>query len=336
MNNSNTESSSLGDFSDVAALLADVDALARIPLFRSVAPATLSFYLKECALVDRQAGEIIIQPGRPSEAVFVVINGRTEINLATPERQPLTVLRAGDCFGEMSFLEGKDPSAFVTAVDAVRLLEIPHTTMWSLINVSHALSRNLLVMLSQRVRTDNRVIAESERVLHQYEFRSVTDALTGLYNRHWMEDMFQREISRCQMSDEQASLIMVDIDHFRDFNTEFGHLAGDDVLCSVARAIRKSFRPTDLAARFGGDEFAVLLPEAGLEHAGMVADRARQAIQRFSTEASKRIHQKLPITVSLGVTALHRKDSLENMIERADSALYTAKNAGRNQIAVAA
>ena len=312
------------------ALIDNLEFLSDLRLFRSVSPHTMSIYLEECSIRTVKPDELLLSPDRPNLHFFVVLDGTLQIHLDSVDQQALTTLTKGDCVGEMSILESKNPSAYVMAVEETRLLMIPHDTLWAMINVSHAIARNLLVILSQRVRSDNRIIADSVVIMRQYERKSVTDALTGLYNRHWMEDMFRRELRRCRISDKPTCLIMVDVDGFKTYNNEFGHLVGDHALCCVADALRDHFRPTDLIARFGGDEFSVMLPDTTFENALMVAERVRKGVADIN--AGEVADQGSPVTISLGVAEADAADSLETLIERADAALYRSKLRGRNRV----
>ncbi|MDH3647677.1 MAG: GGDEF domain-containing protein [Gammaproteobacteria bacterium] len=311
-------------------LLDNPEVLSDLRLFRSVSPHTMALYLDECGVKTIAPNELLLSPDRPNLHFYVVLSGTLQIHLDSVDQQALTTLSKGDCVGEMSILESKNPSAYVMAVKETTLLMIPHDTLWAMINVSHAIARNLLVILSQRVRCDNRIIADSVVIMRQYERKSVTDALTGLYNRHWMEDMFRRELRRCRIGDKPVCLIMIDVDGFKTYNNEYGHLVGDHALCCVADALRDHFRPTDLIARFGGDEFSVMLPDTTFENALMVAERVRKGVSisrgaEIESDAS-------PVTVSLGVAEADPADSLETLIERADAALYRSKLRGRNRV----
>ncbi len=311
-------------------LLNHPECLTELRLFRSVSPETMALYLEECSVRTIAPDEVLLSPDRPNHYFFVVLEGALQIHLDSVDQQALTTLGAGDCVGEMSILESKNPSAYVMAVEETRLLTIPHDTLWAMINVSHAIARNLLVILSQRVRSDNRIIADSVVIMRQYERKSVTDALTGLYNRHWMEDMFRRELRRCRISQKSACLIMVDVDGFKSYNNDFGHLVGDHALCCVADSLRDHFRPTDLIARFGGDEFSILLPDTTFEDALNVAERVRNGVEQ--NNAGQVGTEGAALTVSLGVAEADTADSLESLLERADAALYRSKLRGRNRV----
>jgi diguanylate cyclase (GGDEF)-like protein len=235
----------------------------------------------------------------------------------------------GACTGEMSLIEDKDPSAYVVAAEDSHLMVISHHLLWQLVERSHAFAKNLLVVLSERVRSDNEYIASSLGVLRQAERNAVTDPLTGLGNRRWMADMFERELTRAELDSRPLCLMVIDIDHFKQFNDRYGHICGDRALVAVGAALREYLRPTDLIARFGGDEFAVLLPSLELEQALQTAERLRQRIAAVSPESLSDA-----ITVSIGITSRLVNDDVSSLLHRADAALYDAKALGRNRTTV--
>lgn len=164
---------------------------------------------------------------------------------------------------------------------------------------------------------------------------SLTDELTGLFNRRYFNQRFDREIQRAQRYERPLTVIMIDIDHFKTFNDNNGHLMGDRVLQSVAGLLERSIRKSDILARFGGEEFVILLPEIDREHGRKVAEKLRRAVDRaeFPKEETQPLGR---ITISLGVASFPEDaTSTSDLLERADRALYIAKTHGRNQVAVA-
>jgi diguanylate cyclase (GGDEF)-like protein len=181
------------------------------------------------------------------------------------------------------------------------------------------------------VRSHNRVIADNYGELKKVEKQGSTDAVTGLRNRHSMEESFLREIARCQEGKEPISLIMIDIDNFKVFNDQFGHVAGDRALAAVSAILRQQFRPRDLLVRYGGDEFAVLLPGAGIDQTTIIADRVRQSVSGKTADGSDSLIQ-IPVRISMGVAELGEGGNLTTLIRAADAALYRAKHAGRDVV----
>ena len=233
----------------------------------------------------------------------------------------------------MSIIEDRDPSAYVIGAENSHLLAIHQGILWDMVNASHEFAKNLLVVLSERVRSHNRVIADSYGELRKFERHATTDALTGLGNRHAMEDSFPREIDRSVGDGRPVSLIMIDVDNFKDFNDRFGHLAGDRALTAVAEVLRTQFRPHDLIVRYGGDEFAVLLPGVTAEKALDIADRVRQSVSGDTRDAGDSLIQ-IPIRISMGVAGCDEACTLETLLRSADAALYRAKRAGRDAVSI--
>lgn len=163
---------------------------------------------------------------------------------------------------------------------------------------------------------------------------SYTDELTRVFNRRYFNQRFEREMQRAQRYGRALSLIMVDIDHFKTFNDTHGHLWGDKTLKQVAQILEKSLRKADILARFGGEEFVVLLPEIDKEHGRKVAEKLRRTIER--TNFPKAATQPLGrLTISLGVAAFPEDaQKAEALIDHADQGLYLAKSRGRNQVGV--
>jgi diguanylate cyclase (GGDEF)-like protein len=231
----------------------------------------------------------------------------------------------------MSIIEDRDPSAYVIAAEPTHLLVIHKDILWDMINASHEFSKNLLVVLSERVRSHNQFIAESIGEWRKYERHATTDALTGLSNRHAMEEIFPREINRCIQDEQPVSLIMVDVDRFKSFNDTFGHVAGDRALSAVAHILQNQFRTRDLLVRYGGDEFSILLPGVGVKEAITIAERVRLAVSG-DTESSDDSLIQIPVEISMGVAQLKKHGTFESLLKAADAALYRAKDSGRNAV----
>lgn len=302
-----------------------------LELFRGVSPDDVQDLLQICDRRDLGEGELLLSPGEKNEHVFIVLSGSLNVHVGSPDAPVLATMDVGACVGEMSIIEDRDPSAYVIGAEPTHLLLIHQSVLWDMVNASHEFSKNLLVVLSERVRSHNHVIADSYGELRKFERHATTDALTGLSNRHTMEELFEREIKRCEKDDHPISLIMIDIDNFKVFNDHFGHVAGDRALSAVATILKHQFRPRDVLVRFGGDEFAILLPEVDEEVGLTVADRVRQAVSGDTGDGSDSLIQ-IPIKISMGVAVHNKGDSLSSLIRAADAALYRAKHAGRNAV----
>jgi diguanylate cyclase (GGDEF)-like protein len=167
---------------------------------------------------------------------------------------------------------------------------------------------------------------ELERVRAELENQSLTDPLTGVNNRRSFDFRFEEEFLRAQRYKAACSLILIDIDFFKDYNDTFGHAAGDEALKAVAALLKEDVRIHDLVARYGGEEFAIILPNTDVKGAMVMGERFRRSIQRASWK-----HKQL--TISVGVASLH--DGIQksaDLLKESDLALYKAKHAGRNLV----
>jgi len=172
---------------------------------------------------------------------------------------------------------------------------------------------------------------ENAMLYKSTEHLSITDGLTGLYNHRQFQEQLGVEVKRAQRYDLNLSLIMIDLDHFKEFNDSYGHLEGDNLLRKIAQILKSSLRETDFVARYGGEEFAVILPETNKEGAAIAAERVRSTIseQTFGEVGAK-------MTVSLGVACYPDDACLRaDLIKKADDALYRAKREGRNRTCLA-
>ena len=233
----------------------DILLLSRLQLFRNVdllSPA-LHDLLGLCIYRKLAVDEIVLSTREENHYLYVVLKGRLVIQLTQHDDVPFATVEPGECVGEMSIIDSRIPYEKITASEETMVLVIEKEILWRMISVSHEISRNLLYIMSERVRYSNLVIADSLEMQRKYQRYAMTDALTGLHNRGWLDDAFDREVKRSERDQLPLSLIMIDVDNFKHYNDDYGHLAGDQVLAAIAKAIRSPLRPNDLVARFGGE-----------------------------------------------------------------------------------
>ena len=235
-------------------------------------------------------------------------------------------LAVGDREWRLRIVPRKDPVDLLdkagTAAILAALLATSALLFWLMTSVATSESRG--AALAKR----NREAALLREKLREQAMR---DKLTGLYNRHYVEEWFGLELRRAQRHGRPLAAIMLDIDHFKRFNDSFGHEAGDLVLRELAGVLRRFARESDVACRYGGEEFLVLLPECPFDAARSKAEQLREEVAKLELRYDD---QPLgPVTVSLGVAAFpdHAKES-EQLLRCADEALYLAKQSGRNRV----
>jgi diguanylate cyclase (GGDEF)-like protein len=300
-----------------------------LDLFKGVSADDIHELLQRCGRRDLAEDELLLSPGAKNEHVFIVLSGSLNIHVGSPDTPILATMDVGACVGEMSIIEDRDPSAFVIGAEGSHLLSIHQSILWEMVDASHEFAKNLLVVLSERVRSHNRVIADNFGELKKFEKHATTDALTGLANRHTLKESFPAEIDRCIEKDKPISMMMIDVDNFKQFNDMFGHIAGDRALSAVSKILRSELRPRDLLVRYGGDEFAVLLPGATRKQTLVIGERIRIAVSGSTGDGSDSLIQ-IPLKISMGVAQLDSQGTLDSLTRNADAALYRAKHAGRD------
>lgn len=291
--------------------------------------ANLTWLLKHSEQHTYNAGDVLLSPKNNNNKLYLIINGRVQVSLDGQEHGALTYLDAGNCVGEMSIIEDKRPSATVFTEQNCRLLLIDKDIVWALIERSNAVARNLLYILSSRVRNDNLTISETRQQQVISEQNSKVDALTNLYNRRWLDEQLPQMIQHAKRNNRDFCILMLDIDHFKRFNDNYGHHTGDAALVTVAKSLSKNIRSYDSAARFGGEEFIVLLPDTNITEAHIVAEHLRIKIREQPIENIQGMSLPM-LTTSIGLCKLDHKQDPAQLLETVDAALYRAKNNGRN------
>lgn len=208
-----------------------------------------------------------------------------------------------------------------------------------LLGILGLLGYRLIRLMKQQNHIQNELLSAQDKLIEAnrtLELLALEDALTGLANRRQFDLFLHAEMGRAKRSQGSLALLMIDVDHFKRFNDQYGHLAGDECLRTISAIIRENIkRPGDLAARYGGEEFAVVLPGTDYVGAFLVAEKIRRAVQQAGIE-----HNESPegtVTVSLGVSGCTptSQESPEDLIDASDKALYVAKASGRNMSVIA-
>ncbi|MFH2137017.1 MAG: diguanylate cyclase [Candidatus Omnitrophota bacterium] len=177
------------------------------------------------------------------------------------------------------------------------------------------------------------IAIENAQLYGEVKNLAITDGLTNLFNHRYFQTQLQTEVARVQRYPHPLSLIMFDIDSFKQFNDTYGHPMGDLVLSQIGKTIKKTVRKVDIACRYGGEEFAVILPETKIKEAIVVAEKIRLAVEKMKFETGKE-SKKEKMTISGGVAEFSKGMTKEEFVTLADDALYEAKSTGKNKICV--
>ncbi|MFZ6641840.1 diguanylate cyclase [Undibacterium sp. TC4M20W] len=310
-----------------------------IHLFRDITEDNrqlIADIIKDCMVVRAYTGQVVLDANSSGAKLFIVLKGALGVSRITEESNQLentiTQYLPGECVGEISVLDEEIHSATISAINECELLLIEAETLWRLIDESNGVARNLLQLLSFRIRAANAQIRSRQKVGEFYRQLSMVDGLTGLHNRAWLNAQLPGMVQHAHATGAALSIIMVDLDHFKRFNDEHGHLLGDDALQTAAKVLNAGLRPSDFAARYGGEEMMVILPGASHKSAMGVAQRLCSRLAKTKVFIDRQ--KPLPhITGSFGVASLSAGQDSNELISCADAALYRAKDNGRNQVA---
>ena len=319
-------------------------------LLEGVPVAVVQSWLTHAPVRSLARGEALITLGSAHQTLFLLLSGELSVWLhadpsgltqphadaslpAVLTRKEVARIQPGESVGEQSLIDRQMPNAWAIAEQECQVLAVPAEMVWESVQEEPKIALNLLRVLSARVRNANAGL--SEAMLHQQRLAqdAETDALTGLPNRRWMDRTYRRTLRRHQAAACTASLLMIDIDHFKDVNDAHGHPVGDLVLCHAARCIEVALRPGDMCARYGGEEFCVLLPEVDAGMAKRIAQRICSTVSKTPFRLSS--GDPLAMSVSVGVACWNQHSPLEDLLEAADAALYQAKRQGRNRVVAA-
>jgi len=311
---------------------APVNILRESSLFRGVGPDVTAMLLERFPVRTLRAGESLLSPDQPNHFLHLVLSGELQV-LVGPAGSATTIpVAVGGCVGEMSIIDGGRVSAPVIANADASVISVDVDSFWRLTESYPAVARNLLGIMAERMRSTNEALALSLQLQQAYERWAFLDPLTAAYNRRWIDQTLPRYLERARRDASAFTLGVFDIDYFKRYNDTHGHPAGDSALRATVRAAQAHIRPADRLARLGGEEFCVLLPDADLAGARLVAARLVQAIAANPVVAGD--GSPLPgITISLGLAQAGGDATPDDLIAAADKTLYRAKGDGRNRFA---
>lgn len=188
--------------------------------------------------------------------------------------------------------------------------------------------QNLLFLFGQQAA----IAIKNAELFNEVQTLTKIDTLTGAYNRRGFHELCQHELVHAKRSNKPQSMLMIDIDFFKNINDQYGHPIGDQILCLLAEKLQRNLRQSDIFCRFGGEEFAILLPETNIQTAKIIAERLRINVSNYIFEVAK---MSLGLTISIGISWMHGEHAeLGILLDRADEAMYQAKRGGRNKVCV--
>jgi diguanylate cyclase (GGDEF)-like protein len=307
--------------------------LQRSRLFRNFDLKSLEADLVSCQILTLPKDAVLLQPGVLNTSLYFVISGEFIVTFDPLAVDVVATLRPSDCIGEVSFLDHNPPTTYVIAAVNSRVLVCPEAHMWKMLKRETEFPFNMLELLVERFREKNELLKTGLARVRHFQVRSEIDALTGIYNRSWCDEVFPHQMDLCERLGQPVCVAMLDMDHFKQVNDHYGHPAGDAVLRKAATLIRDQLRVTDLTARYGGEEFIVMLPATPSHEVMDKLNAVREHIQNTPFELPD--GRSIQCTVSIGVVAWRAGLDLHALVSLADEALYQAKHQGRNQVVLA-
>jgi diguanylate cyclase (GGDEF)-like protein len=257
--------------------------IARVPVFMELDPDQRSWLLERATEHTFPPGHVVVRQEETGGSAYAILSGRVRVLESVPDSTVemfLGELAAGEIFGELGVLRDRPRSASIVTLERTRVLAIPAPVFLQLLNKSGAMSLALLRILAGRLYDADRLLA-----------RHAPDPLTGLPGRRAFHELYRRLTAGSRRRGTSAVLLVLDVLHLKEINDKFGYSVGDDVLRTVADALIESSRSTDLVARYGGDEFTVLLMEAVAKDVPVVVNRVQQKLQQLT------VYRNLPLSV---------------------------------------
>ncbi len=315
------------------------DFLKKVDIFSSLDPKELSLLVSSFEVIDEGAGTCLFKEGDEGNEMYIVFSGRVTTTVSLPDGKTIELasFKAGDFFGEMSIFDQASRSATCTTHEPSRLLSLHERDFFTFLtrypDSAIKIIYRMLSITASRLMNSSRFLSDMVQWGENARKRAITDEMTGLFNRRFLDDAFDAQFQRAETEGTPLTVVMVDLDHFREINEEYGHQAGDRVILTVAPIFKKHMKSTDILARYGGDEFTFVCPDTdmddAMERAQAICDAIR-TLNIFDEQNGPRI------TTSQGLASFprHAKD-LKTLREMADQALYSAKEMGRDRVVAA-
>ena len=283
------------------------------------------------------AGEVLFREGDEGSEMFIVRSGAVATTIKLPDGtdRQIALFREGNFFGEMSIFENAARSATCVGAEDSELVCLHEKDFYRMIRefpgVATKIMFRMLNITAQRLRDTGEFLSDMVHWGEAARRRAITDELTGAYNRRFLDEAMPGHLERARVAGNPLSIVMVDLDYFRDINESYGHETGDRCIVEVVRVFNRVLREKDILARFGGDEFTILMPETTSKAALETAERAREQVSALDFLAQFNGKVK-GITLSMGIASYpeHGDDAL-TLKQAADRALYRAKESGRNR-----
>lgn len=310
----------------------------KISIFSDLSPAEIKTtvgLMKEQVLPKNT---VLFKEGEPGSEMFIILQGRVAVSVRSADNAEIQLaeMSSGSFFGEMSLIENLPRSATCRLLEHSTFLSLDHTSLKSLMKknslVAEKILYRMLTTTTSRLHNTSALLSDMVQWGEKARLRVITDDFTGLFNRRFLDESLQNEFRKSSTAQEPLSIAMVDLDHFGTVNKTYSEAFGDTVILKASQVFKAGFRPGDILARYGGDEFTFLFPGT----TGAVAQKLCAKVCEEIAALKFPEYPEFAITASMGVASFpDGAATVAALSEKADKALYAAKENGRNQTVLA-
>ena len=312
--------------------------LQKVDIFSELSIEEIGVVFSSLRRVELEEGQRIFSEGDDGNELFIVMNGRVATSISLPggrERQ-IAEFTSGDFFGEMSIFEEAPRSATCSTKENSALFSLHHKDFSRIIEshpeIAIKMMYRMLGITTQRLRNTGEFLSDMVQWGEEARRRSITDELTGVYNRRFLDEALAEHFETSRNTNRPLSIIMIDLDYFREINEHYGHATGDRVILEVVSVFKRCLEKKDMIARYGGDEFTIILPGSDSQRAAATAEGIRRGVEELELLKDMRGPVNR-VTTSQGVASYPAHAwELKLLREMADKALYRAKEEGRNRV----
>ena len=319
----------------------DESSLKRIEIFSELTGREFAVVRSILKQKEYRQGEIIFHQNDAGNELYIVDRGRIAIEVQLPDGQKLEIseIESGNFFGEMSIFEDAPRSATCTTKEDSSLFSLDKTDFFNCMEkhprIAAKMMYRMLNITASRLKNTDNFLSDMVQWGETARRRSVTDDFTGLYNRRFLDDALEEQLSRAKMDKNPVAVAMVDLDHFGTLNKEYGEQTGDKIIHSAVEVFRSVCNSKDILIRYGGDEFTFIMPGRSGVNSKYVCDTICTQLTKLDL-LSQRNGSMKKITSSIGIAVYPDHGKTEKTIlDKADAALYRAKEEGRNRAVLA-
>ena len=312
--------------------------LEQVDILATLSPEELGIFQGFLEEVECAPEDVVFHQGEEGRDLYIVGEGNISIRIRAPEGVDVDVaeLGPGDFFGEMAIFEDAPRSATCVMTGQGRLYRLRKRDFFSLMErhprTATKVMYRMVNITTARLNHTSSFLSDLVQWGEGARRRAITDDLTGLYNRRYLDGALEQQVVETRIRNGVFSLIMMDLDRFHVINDTYGQQFGDSLIAAVAPSVRAALGERDIPARYGGDEFTIILPASSSDEALAVAETIRSSVESLEVQAPDGI---VRVTTSQGIAQFPRDGAdVESVKEAADQALYRAKEAGRNRAMV--